>query len=37
MAYLKWIDGTRRRPDLRAARIAEVVALLKEGVKERSR
>jgi hypothetical protein len=24
-AYLRWIDGTTRRPDLRAARIAEVV------------
>ena len=24
-AYLRWIDATTRRPDLRAARIAEVV------------
>jgi hypothetical protein len=36
-AYLKWIDGTKRRPDLRAARIAEVVELLKAGVKQRPR
>lgn len=36
-AYLRWIDGTKRRPDLRAERIAEVVALLKAGVKERPR
>ena len=36
-AYLKWIDGTKRRPDLRAARIADVVNLLKAGVKERPR
>jgi hypothetical protein len=27
-AYLRWIDTTARRPDLRAARIAEVVDLL---------
>ena len=36
-AYLRWIDGTSRRPDLRAARIAEVVDLLAAGVKERPR
>ncbi len=36
-AYLRWIDATTRRPDLRAARIAEVVALLAAGVKERPR
>ena len=36
-AYLRWIDSTRRRPDLRAARIAEVVALLAAGIKERPR
>ena len=36
-AYLRWIDGTKRRPDVRAARIAEVVDLLAAGVKERSR
>jgi hypothetical protein len=34
-AYLRWIDGTKRRPELRAARIAEVVELLAAGVKER--
>lgn len=34
-AYLRWIDATKRRPDLRAERIAEVVDLLKAGVKER--
>lgn len=34
-AYLKWIDGTKRRPDLRAERIAEVVRLLKAGIKAR--
>jgi hypothetical protein len=34
-AYLRWIDGTRRRPELRAERIAEVVTLLKQGSKER--
>ena len=34
-AYLRWIDGTKRRPDVRAARIAEVVDLLKAGQKER--
>jgi Bacteriocin-protection, YdeI or OmpD-Associated len=27
-AYLRWIDATARRPDLRAARIGEVVDLL---------
>jgi hypothetical protein len=34
-AYLRWIDATTRRPDLRAARIAEVVDLLAAGVKQR--
>ena len=34
-AYLRYIDGTKRRPDVRAARIAEVVELLAAGVKER--
>jgi len=33
--YLRWIDATKRRPDVRAARIAEVVALLKGGHKQR--
>ena len=36
-AYLRWIDATKRRPDLRAARIAEVVDLLAAGIKERPR
>jgi bacteriocin resistance YdeI/OmpD-like protein/uncharacterized protein DUF1905 len=36
-AYLRWIDATSRRPDLRAARIAEVVDLLAAGIKERPR
>ena len=36
-AYLRWIDATTRRPDLRAARIAEVAGLLAAGVKERPR
>ena len=34
-AYLKWIDSTKRRPDLRAERIDEVVRLLEQGVKQR--
>ena len=34
-AYLRWIDGTKRRPELRAARIAEVVGLLSAGIKQR--
>jgi uncharacterized protein YdeI (YjbR/CyaY-like superfamily) len=36
-AYLRYIDATKRRPDLRAARIAEVVGLLAAGVKARPR
>jgi Bacteriocin-protection, YdeI or OmpD-Associated/Domain of unknown function (DUF1905) len=36
-AYLRWIDATTRRPDVRAARIAEVVDLLAAGTKERPR
>ena len=36
-AYLRYIDSTTRRPDLRAARIAEVVGLLGNGIKERPR
>ncbi len=36
-AYLRWIDATIRRPDLRAVRIAEVVELLAAGIKERPR
>jgi hypothetical protein len=34
-AYLRYIDATTRRPEVRAARIAEVVALLASGIKER--
>jgi hypothetical protein len=36
-AYLRYIDATTRRPDVRAARIAEVVSLLANGVKQRPR
>ena len=36
-AYLRWIEATTRRPDIRAARIAEVVDLLAAGIKERPR
>ena len=32
--YLRWIDGARR-PEVRSARIAEMVALLKAGKKQR--
>jgi bacteriocin resistance YdeI/OmpD-like protein/uncharacterized protein DUF1905 len=34
-AYLRWIDATKRRPDVRAARIAEMIEFLKAGRKER--
>jgi len=33
--YLRWIDATTRRPDVRAARIAEVVDLLAAGIEQR--
>lgn len=36
-AYVRWIDATKRSPELRAERIAEVVALCRDGVKERPR
>ncbi|RZU16237.1 uncharacterized protein DUF1905 [Kribbella rubisoli] len=36
-AYLRWINATTRRPDLRAARIAEVVDLLAAQIKQRPR
>ena len=36
-AYLRYIDATTRRPDLRASRIEEVVGLLADGIKERPR
>ena len=35
--YLRYIDATRRRPGMRAARIAEVTGLLAKGIKERPR
>jgi hypothetical protein len=34
-SYLRWIDGTKRRPDVRAERIAEMIRLLNDGIKER--
>jgi hypothetical protein len=36
-AYLRYVDGTTRRPEVRAQRIAEVVELLAAGVKQRPR
>jgi hypothetical protein len=35
--YLRWIDATKRSPETRAQRIAELVALMKNGQKERTR
>lgn len=34
-AFLRWIDATKRRPEERARRIAEMVDLLRQGQKER--
>ena len=34
-AFLRWIDATKRRPDERARRIAEMVDLLGRGEKQR--
>lgn len=34
-AYLRWIESTKRRPDVRAERLAQVIDWLSEGVKER--
>jgi hypothetical protein len=34
-AYLRWIDATKRSPDRRAERIAEMVDLLNSGIKQR--
>jgi len=34
-AYLRWIDATTRRPEVRAERIIEVVRLLAAGIKQR--
>jgi uncharacterized protein YdeI (YjbR/CyaY-like superfamily) len=36
-AYLRYLDAAKRRPDLRAERIAEVTGLLADGIKERPR
>jgi hypothetical protein len=36
-AYLRWVDGTKRRPELRAARITEMIELLAAGTKQRPR
>ena len=33
--YLRWVDATSRRPDLRVARLAEMVELLATGHKQR--
>jgi len=33
--YLRWIEGAARRPEIRSARIAELVSLLKAGKKQR--
>ncbi|HXU98474.1 MAG TPA: YdeI/OmpD-associated family protein [Jiangellaceae bacterium] len=35
--YLRWIDATKRSPEKRDARIAEMIELLKAGIKERPR
>ncbi len=35
--YLTWIDGTKRRPEERAQRIADVVGWLAAGIKQRPR
>ena len=34
-SYLRWIESTKRRPDVRAERLAQVIDWLSEGVKER--
>jgi hypothetical protein len=33
--YLRWIDATKRRPEQRPVRIAEMVKLLESGIKQR--
>ena len=33
--WLRWIDATKRRPEVRAARIAEMIRLVEAGHKER--
>ncbi len=35
--YLRWIDATKRSPEVRAQRIAELVGLMKAGQKQRPR
>jgi Bacteriocin-protection, YdeI or OmpD-Associated/Domain of unknown function (DUF1905) len=35
--YLRWVDATKKRPEVRAERVAELVQLLKAGHKERPR
>ena len=35
--WLRWIDATKRRPDVRRARIAEMLELVEAGHKERPR
>ncbi|HLJ51317.1 MAG TPA: YdeI/OmpD-associated family protein [Bryobacteraceae bacterium] len=35
--YLRWIDATKRSPEVRAQRIAELVELMKAGRKQRPR
>ena len=34
-AFLRWIDATKKRPDERARRIAEMIDLLAQGKKQR--
>ncbi len=34
-AYVRWIEATKRRPDQRPVRIAEMIELLRLGKKER--
>jgi hypothetical protein len=36
-AYRRWFDATTHRPDVRAARIGEVVDLLASRIKQRPR
>ena len=36
-AYLRWIDATKRRPEQRPERIAEMIRLLERGEKQRPR
>ena len=35
--YLRWVDATKRRPDVRAARIEQMITLLSAGQKQRPR